>query len=163
MENCVEFHLKTKFVDEPKENGLVKQYKKDPTIKKYIATDAAIRAFTNILFDSYSTTEAEKPQQIIDIQKGNQTESDMDLFEELYNFSNNPDDYITVKQFRRILKMSKLTTSNKLAMIWLENKGITQTIMEIDNKNTRVYQGMAAIYNNEEKSDDEITNELDQM
>ena len=58
------------------------------------------------------------------------------------------------------LKMSKLTTSNKLAMIWLENKGITQTTIEIDNKNTRVYQGMAAIDNNEEESDDE--NELDQ-
>ena len=140
----------------------MKQYKKDPTIKNYIASDAAIRAFTNILFDSYSTTEAAKPQQIIDIQKGNQTESDMDLFEELYNFSNNPDDYITVKQFRRILAKSKLTTSNKLAIMWLENKGITQKIIKVDDKNTRVYPGMAAKEYNEE-SDDEITNELDQM
>ena len=43
--------------------------------------------------------------------------------------------------------MSKLTTSNKLAMIWLENKGITQKIIKIDDKNTRVYPGMAAKYN----------------
>ena len=48
-------------------------------------------------------------------------------------------------------------------MIWLENKGITQKIIKVDDKNTRVYPGMAAKYNNEEESDDEITNELDKM
>ena len=69
----------------------------------------------------------------------------MSQFKELYNFTNNSDDFITILQFNYILEGSGLSTTKKKAKIWLKKMGIKETTTRINSKVTKVYKGIKAL------------------
>eukprot|EP01048_Picozoa_sp_COSAG05_P023221 COSAG05_NODE_4936_length_1319_cov_3.210656_2_plen_202_part_01 len=102
--NCKEFQMNSVFVDgEPQENDIVKEYTKDDSIKEYVASEHAVRAFTHVLLKHYSSTKPEEPQQIKEACKDNLEESELNKFKELYNFTKKGEDFMPTKQFNAIL------------------------------------------------------------
>ena len=158
MSNCKEFHMESQFVDgEPKENCIVKEYKKDDSIKDYIKTERAMKAFTHILFKHYSSTKPKDPVQIKEACQSNTEESELSQFKELYNFTNKSDDFITILQFNYILEDSGLSTTKKKAKIWLKKMGIKETTTRINSKVTKVYKGIKALEDEESEYNGGVT------
>ena len=171
FKDCKEFHMGSQFVEgEPQENCIVKEYKKDDSIRNvYVKSESAIKAFTKVLFEHYSSTKPEEPQQIKDASKDNLEESDLAQFKELYDFTNCDKDFITVQQFNYILEESSLGHMSKSkAKTWLEKMGIvvrpsSQMKLGPDKKNTRIYKGIKQISDYNEFNDYEnVVNVLDQ-
>ena len=169
LTNCKEFRMGSQFVDgEPQENCIVKEYKKDDSIRNvYVKSESAIKAFTKVLFEHYSSTKPEEPQQIKDASKDNLEESDLAQFKELYGFTNCDKDFITVQQFNYILEESSLGHMSKSkAKTWLKKMGVVpgQKKLGPEKRNTKVYFGMKQISDYNEFNDYEnVVNVLDEI
>ena len=168
FKNCKEFHMGSQFVEgEPQENCITKEYKKDDSIRNvYVKSERAIKAFTKVLFEHYSSTKPEEPQQIKDATKDNLEESDLAKFKELYDFTNCDKDFLTVQQFNYILEESSLTTTPKKAKLWLKKMGVVpgQKKLGPEKKNTKVYKGIKQISDYNEFNDYEnVVNDLDEI
>eukprot|EP01045_Picozoa_sp_COSAG04_P023362 COSAG04_NODE_2765_length_3621_cov_47.223169_2_plen_897_part_00 len=148
MSNCHEFHMNTQFVPhEPRPDGIVKQYKADDSIKDYVKSERCTRAFTKILFDHYDTKKPEVPKEIIESAKDNEAESDLSRFERMIDFTNDKEDFMTVREFDRLRKLHlSVGVSAKKTQHWLKKKGVTQSFKRVESfgtsKNTRVYRGI---------------------
>ena len=168
LTNCKEFHMGSQFVEgEPQENCIVKEYKKDDSIRNvYVKSERAIKAFTKVLFEHYSSTKPEEPQQIKDASKDNLEESDLAQFKELYDFTNCDKDFLTVQQFNYILEESSLTTTTRKAKLWLTKMGVVQKQKKLgpEKRNTKCYFGMKQISDYNEFNDYEnVVNDLDEI
>ena len=174
FKNCKEFHMGSKFVEgEPQENSIVKEYKLDDSIRdEYVHTDRAVKAFTKVLFEHYSDTKPEEPQQIKEAIQDNLEKSDFVQFKEIYNFTNSDKDFITVQKFNYILEESNdqtgKTTSVRKARKWLKKMGIVVSPYSFkrlgpEQKQTKVYLGIKEISEYNEFNDYEnVVNDLDQ-
>ena len=152
MSNCHEFHMNTQFVNhKPTDDGIVKEYKADDSIKDYVKSERCIKAFTKILFDHYDTKKPEVPKEIIESAQENEAESDLSQFMRMIEFTNNKEDFMTVKDFNYLVRKNLSVTAKK-AKTWLKRKGVNMNeykrIKEDDSqveavgKNTRVYFGI---------------------
>eukprot|EP01045_Picozoa_sp_COSAG04_P032181 COSAG04_NODE_6222_length_1380_cov_56.211553_1_plen_226_part_00 len=151
MSNCHEFHMNTQFVDRtPRDDGIVKEYRADDSIKDYVKSERCIKAFTKILFDHYDTKKPEVPKEIIESAKDNEAESDLSRFMRMIEFTNKKEDFMTVRQFNTLIKKN-LSVGAKKAKGWLKRKGVTEQYKRIKDddsqaegagKNTRVYFGI---------------------
>ena len=159
----------SQFVEgEPQENCITKEYKKDDSIRNvYVKSESAIKAFTKVLFEHYSSTKPEEPQQIKDASKDNLEESDLAQFKELYDFTNCDKDFLTVQQFNYILEESSLGYMSKSkAKTWLKKMGVVESQKKLgpDKKNTKIYKGIKQISDYNEFNDYEnVVNDLDEI
>ncbi len=79
LETCVEFNLPSQFVDNPKENSIAKEYKKDDNIKKLLTENDFIDAFTDIIFNSYVKQKPDMIEEIAKLKKENETGSELKI------------------------------------------------------------------------------------
>ena len=150
LSSCKRFHMESQFVDgEPKQNCIVKEYKKDDSIKDYVKSEKAVRAFTHILLKQYSKTKPKDPDQIKEASQDDIEESELSKFKELYNFTNKKGDFITVSKFNYVLESNLPSLTTKKAKHWLKKMGIKATQQKVEEggetKNTKVYCGIKAI------------------
>lgn len=157
LQTCVEIHCPSQFVDNPKENGIVKEYKKDDTIKDLIQEPEIIKAFTEILFSYYRH---EKPPLIKicqEIKQENEQESELNVFKNMFNFTNDQNDFVKVSQLNSMIKNSSITASTKKVKMWLKGLKIVATAKTINSKTFKVYKGMKV----KEDENDNIIHSLD--
>jgi hypothetical protein len=124
METCIELHMNSQFVKgTPTNNGIVKEYKADPTIKDYIKTEKCIRAYTQILLRHYKPTEPNIPHSVKQNMQGNAAESDLSKFTNLFEFTSNKHDFLPRDQFEAIIGQELSEgCSRKKVMTWAKRK-----------------------------------------
>ena len=154
FKNCHEFHMKSEFVSgEPTDNGIVKQYKADDTIKDYVRSEKCVKAFTKVLFDHYRTEKPKVPKCIEKNREANEEDNELTKFLQMFKFTKNLDHMVSVGEFNMLCGQHLTNVSKKKIKIWLEQKGVNtkgvaRTIKGIDEqaKRKKCYLGVLVQY-----------------
>jgi len=136
LKTCIELHFPSQFVDEPKKNEFIQEYKADDSIKDLIKDKNIINAFITILFNHY---EMEKPKMIDiikNIKDSNDEDDDTKLFRDLFIITDNEDDYILVKELNNKINNTSICMSKKNIKRLL----LTLGCIEKKFKNQRAYR-----------------------
>lgn len=146
MEFCNEFQMKSKFVDDDfdisKKLDTFKYYKKDNDIKNIILNrDDIIMEFINLLFEYYHIKK-EYPKQIqIQIEENNDDDDYKTLFN-LFDFTNDENDFINNDDIRNVIKQAKIPFELKKCKMLLKTKGA----IDARNKASRGLKGLKLVY-----------------
>jgi predicted transcriptional regulator len=118
-----------------------KYYKKDNDIKNIILNrDDIIMEFINILFDYYNEKK-EYPKQIkMEIEDNNDDDDYKTLFN-LFDFTNNEDDYINNDDLKIAIKLAKIPFELKKCKMLLKTKGA----VDGRNKASRGLKGLKLV------------------
>lgn len=127
MEFCNEFQMKSKFIDddfdESNKINTFKYYKKDNDLKNNILKrDDILMEFINLLFEYYSIKK-EYPHEIKKDLEENQDEDDYKVLFNLFEFTNDVNDFISNDGIRSIIKQAKLPFELKKCKLLLKTKG----------------------------------------
>jgi hypothetical protein len=159
MDNCHQFSMKTQFIHpskrepkEYKEGDFTREYAADDGIKEYVKSDKCIRALTKILFDNYDTVKPKVPRDIKQNAMDNQSENDLEKFMQLFEFTGDYEDVLSLRDFNTIIKMRLPQVKSKVKN-WMKRKGMVTKHV----KNVRSYRGVRVL---QQQNDKEVANEL---